>query len=89
MDLLDYLRSDIPIRSFNLWISITIEGAEELLQEQGQHSIPWIAAFRGLPVQGATPFRVSTPDGYDVMRKKHVLALVLSILTPDTVRTKA
>ena len=89
MGLLDCLRTDIPIRSFNLWISMTIEGAEGLLQEQGQHSMPWITAFRALPIEKAMSFRVSTPDGYDAMRKKRVLALVLSILRPDTIREKA
>jgi hypothetical protein len=87
MDLLDYLRSDIPIRSFNLWISMKIEGAGGLLK--GQHPIPWITAFQALPIQEAKSFRISTPDAYDAMRKKHVLALVLSILSPDTIRTKA
>jgi hypothetical protein len=86
MDLLDCLRY-IPIRSFNLWITMTIEGAEGLLE--GQHSIPWITAFRALRVQQAMSFRVSPPDGYNAMRKKRVLALVLSILMADTIRTEA
>jgi hypothetical protein len=86
MELLDYLRTDIPIQSFNLWISMSVEGAEKLLQEP--YLIPWITAFRRLPVQQAVNFHVSTPDGYDMTRNKRVLAIVMDILMPDTIRAK-
>jgi len=86
VELLDRLRTHFRITYFNLWISMTVEGAQILLREQPPRT--WVNAFRLLPVEKAMCFWVSVPDGYDEARKKHVLALVMSLLMPNRIRER-